>query len=298
MGDLAGRAAIVTGAGRGIGRATAMELAARGASVLVADIGASVAGAEDDDTVADAVVREIHGAGGNAAGFTEDVSTWDGAETAIQACLEHFGRLDAVVNNAGVLRDGMLFKATEEDWDVVMKVHLKHTFTMTRHAAQYWRSEHKSGRPVDARIVNTTSGAGLLGNVGQSNYGAAKAGIAAFTVISAQELDRYGVRVNAVSPVAATRMTESTGQLSDEARARLDPRHVARVTAYLCSPVAKWLTGQVLHVSADRISRFEGWTVTDRVRLRAPESADRTDWQIRQLFGVLPRGVDVAGSLG
>lgn len=298
MKDLSGRVAIVTGAGRGIGRATALELAGRGMAVVVADIGTGVDGAGDDTSVAEDVVREIHQAGGDAAPFTEDVSTWDGAKTAIEASLEHFGRLDAIVNNAGVLRDGMLFKASEEDWDVVMRVHLKHTFAMTRHAAEYWQSEYKSGQRVDARVVNTTSGAGLLGNVGQSNYGAAKAGIAAFTIIAAQELDRYGIRVNAVSPVAATRMTESTGRLSETARERLDPRHVARMTAYLCSPQAGWLTGQVVHVSADRIGRFSGWSITDHVRLRNPENVERTDWQMRQLFGVLPRGVDVSASLG
>lgn len=298
MRDLDGRVAIVTGAGRGIGRATALELANRGAQVVVNDIGVDVDGSGGDASYARQVVAEIVAEGGTAAASTEDVSTWEGARTTIEVARELFSGLDIIVNNAGVLRDGMLFKATEADWDTVIQVHLKHTFAMTRHAAEFWRSEHKAGNPIDARIINTTSGAGLLGNVGQSNYGAAKAAIASLTVISAQELDRYGVRVNAVSPVAATRMTQTTGKLSESAKERLDPIHVAHVTAYLSSPRASWMTGQIVHVSASKVSRFAGWRVTDTVKLRHPEDSAATDQQMRQMYGVLPRGVDVSNSLG
>ena len=202
-----GRVCVVTGAGRGLGREYALSLAAHGAKVVVNDLGGSRDGAGADAGPAQEVVDEITAAGGEAVANTDDVSSWDGAAGLIQQAIDTFGALDVLVNNAGILRDRMLFSMTEEEWDAVIRVHLKGTFAPSHHAAVYWRERSKAGETNDARLINTTSVSGLYANVGQTNYGAAKAGIAAFTQIAAQELVRYGVTVNAIGPGALTRLT-------------------------------------------------------------------------------------------
>ena len=206
-----GRVCIVTGAGGGIGREHALLLAAHGAKVVVNDLGGSMDGEGASTGPAQAVAEEIIAAGGEAVANTDDVSSWDGAERMVQQAIDTFGGLDVLVNNAGILRDRMLVNMDEAEWDAVIKVHLKGTFAPARHAAAYWRDRSKAGEEVDARIINTTSVSGIYGNPGQTNYGAAKMGIAAFTIIAAQELQRYGVTVNAIAPGALTRMTEGLG---------------------------------------------------------------------------------------
>src|SRR5437763_8085241 len=203
-----GRIVIVTGAGRGIGREEALEFARQGARVVVNDVGVSREGTGEDATPAQSVVDEIKALGGEAVANYDDVSDFDGAKQLVQTAIESFGGLDVLVNNAGILRDRMLVNMTIEEWDSVIKVHLRGTFATSHHAAGYWRERSKAGDDVDARLINTSSSSGIYGNVGQSNYGAAKAGIAAFTVIAAMELARYGVTVNAIAPAALTRMTE------------------------------------------------------------------------------------------
>src|SRR5262245_48822328 len=208
MGLCDGRVAIVTGAGRGIGREHALSLARHGAKVVVNDLGGNMDGTGGDLSPAEQVVQEIKGMGGEAVANGDDISSWEGAQRLVNTAIETFGDLHVVVNNAGILRDRMLTNMTEEEWDAVIKVHLKGTFGPTRWAAAYWREQVKPGSTVDARVINTTSASGIYGHLGQTNYGAAKAGIAAFTNIAALELARYGVTVNAVAPVALTRMTE------------------------------------------------------------------------------------------
>ena len=210
MGALDGRVAIITGAGRGIGREHALLFAAEGAKVVVNDRGGALDGSDDTRSPAQQVVDEIVVAGGEAVANDDDVADWEGGKRLIDSAVEAFGDLHVLVNNAGILRDRVIVNMTEEDWDSVIHVHLKGHFVPTRHAAAYWREKSKAGETVQAAIVNTSSTSGLLGNPGQANYGAAKAGIASFSVIAAQELGRYGVRVNAISPAARTRMTENT----------------------------------------------------------------------------------------
>ena len=210
MGALDGRVAIITGAGRGIGREHALLFAAEGAKVVVNDLGGGLDGSPDQATPAEEVVAEITAMGGIAVANHDNVATWDGGERLIQSALDAFGDLHVLVNNAGILRDRVLVNLSEEDWDAVINVHLKGHFVPTRHAATYWREQAKAGKVVKASVINTSSTSGLLGNVGQSNYGAAKSGIASFSLIIAEELGRYGVRVNAIAPAARTRMTEST----------------------------------------------------------------------------------------
>jgi NAD(P)-dependent dehydrogenase (short-subunit alcohol dehydrogenase family) len=253
-----GRVCVVTGAGRGIGREHALALGSRGALVVVNDVGAGVDGLGGDSTPADEVVEAIIAGGGQAIANHDDISTWDGAESLIQSALETFGRLDVVVNNAGILRDRKIVSMTENDWDSVITVHLKGTFCVTRHAAAYWKGEFDEGRIHDARVINTTSSSGLFGNPGQANYGAAKAGIASFTVIAAMELARYGVTVNAVSPGALTRMTDGL-QLDDEMKRRWDPALVSPAVCWLASVGSSDVTGQVIESSGLALGVFEGW---------------------------------------
>ena len=215
MGALDGRVAIITGAGRGIGREHALLFAAEGAKVVVNDLGGALDGSASAATPAEEVVAEIRAFGGEAVANHDNVAEWEGGARLIQTALDTYGELDVLVNNAGILRDRVLVNLSESDWDAVINVHLKGHFVPTRHAATYWRERAKAGHPVNASIINTSSTSGLLGNIGQSNYGAAKAGIAAFTVIIAEELGRYGVRANAIAPAARTRMTESTPGLAD-----------------------------------------------------------------------------------
>jgi NAD(P)-dependent dehydrogenase (short-subunit alcohol dehydrogenase family) len=253
-----GRVCIVTGAGRGLGREYALMLAAEGAKVVVNDLGGSRDGTGGDAGPAQQVVDEITAAGGEAVANTDDISSWAGGEAIVRQAVDAFGGLDAVVNNAGILRDRMLFSMTEDEWDAVIKVHLKGTFATSRHAAAYWRDRAKAGETNDARIVNTTSVAGLYANPGQTNYGAAKAGIATFTQIAAQELGRYGVTVNAIAPGALTRLTDDLG-LPEKVTAKFEPRWVAPVVTWLASAQSADVTGQVIESSGLVLAIAEGW---------------------------------------
>ena len=258
-----GRICVITGAGRGIGREYALMLAEHGAHVVVNDLGGDRTGSGPDPSLhgtgpAQQVVDEIIAAGGAAVANTDDISTWDGAAALVAQAAEVFGGLDVVVNNAGILRDRMLVNMSEEEWDSVIRVHLKGTFAVSRHAAAYWRDRSKAGETNDARIINTTSVSGLYGNVGQANYGTAKAGIAGFTIIAARELARYGVTVNAIAPGALTRMTEDL-PIPDEAKAALGPRWVAPVCVWLASRLSTDVTEQVIEVSGTNFAIAEGW---------------------------------------
>jgi NAD(P)-dependent dehydrogenase (short-subunit alcohol dehydrogenase family) len=255
-----GRVAIVTGAGRGLGREHALLLAAQGAKVMVNDIGANVDGTGQDASFAAQTVADIKKAVGEAKVNGDDVSSWAGAKHMIDEALGAWGRLDIVVNNAGILRDRMLVNMTEEEWDSVIQVHLKGTFAPARHAAAHWRELFKqTGEPTLGRIINTTSTSGIYGNVGQTNYGAAKAGIAAFTIIAARELKKFGVTVNAISPSAQTRMTENLRVLTPEERAMRDPKWVSPALVYLASKEAQDITGRVIQAGVGRIAVCEGW---------------------------------------
>jgi NAD(P)-dependent dehydrogenase (short-subunit alcohol dehydrogenase family) len=256
-----GRIAIVTGAGRGIGREHALSLAAHGAKVVVNDLGGNIDGTGGDLSPAEQVVQEIEAMGGEAVANGDSVASWEGAQRLINTAVETFGDLHAVINNAGILRDRMLTNMTEEEWDAVINVHLKGTFAPSRWAAAYWREQAKAGKPVDGRIINTTSVSGIYGNPGQTNYGAAKAGIAAFTTIAALELARYGVTVNAVAPVALTRMTEGLGPApeTDEEREMRSPRWIAPIATWLASAESSDITGRVFEASGDVLAIAEGW---------------------------------------
>ena len=274
-----GRVCIVTGAGRGIGREYALMLAAEGASVVVNDLGGAVDGAGRSTDPAADVVREITAAGGRAVSDTNDISSTAGAEALVAGALESFGGLDVLVNNAGILRDNMLVNMSPENWEAVISVHLSGTFATSRQAARWWREESKAGRQRDARIINTTSASGIYGNVGQSNYGAAKAGIAALTVISSMELQRYGVTANAIAPLAVTRMTENLRERTPEQTAARQPRWVAPVVTWLASVQSASVTGRVLEVSGDGIAVAEGWR-------RGPQGPPATD--PREVGEILP----------
>jgi len=288
MGALDGRVAIITGAGRGIGREHALLFAAEGARVVVNDLGGGLDGSTMAASPAEEVVAEITAFGGVAVANHDNVATWSGGEALVACALEAFGDLHVLVNNAGILRDRVLVNLSEEDWDAVINVHLKGHFVPTRHAAAYWRERAKSGESVKASVINTSSTSGLLGNIGQSNYGAAKAGIAAFTVIIAEELGRYGVRVNAIAPAARTRMTESTPGLSDHvvkpADAAVfdvwDPANISPLVATLAMEDCA-ATGQVYFVQGGTVRLFRNWTMTS-----ALEKDDR--WTVAELATRLP----------
>jgi NAD(P)-dependent dehydrogenase (short-subunit alcohol dehydrogenase family) len=256
-----GRVAIVTGAGRGIGREHALSLAQHGAKVVVNDLGGAVDGSGGDLSPAQQVVEEITGMGGEAVANGDSVGSWEGAQRLVNTAIETFGDLHVVVNNAGILRDRVLANMTEEEWDAVINVHLKGTFAVSRWAAAYWRERAKSGETVSGRIINTTSVSGIYCNPGQTNYGAAKAGIAAMTIIAALELGRYGVTVNAVAPVALTRMTEGLGPApeTDEEREMRSPRWIAPIVTWLASEEAADVTGRVFEASGDFLAVAEGW---------------------------------------
>ena len=259
-----GRVAIVTGAGRGIGREHALMLAAKGAKVVVNDLGGDVDGSGGDASPAQTVVNEIEGMGGEAVVNGGNVADFNDAEAMIQQAIDTFGGLDILINNAGILRDRMIFKMEESDWDAVINVHLKGTYAPTHHAAKYWREQSKAGNQPDARIINTSSPSGIYGNVGQANYGAAKAGIAAFTTIVAMELANYGVTANAIAPAAYTRMTENLpgwDQLTDEQKGGMDPRWIANLVTWLASPESAKITGRVFDVVGDRVGVSEGWVL-------------------------------------
>ncbi|MFE7397448.1 SDR family oxidoreductase [Streptomyces sp. NPDC057557] len=259
-----GRVVIVTGAGRGLGRAHALAFAAEGAKVVVNDLGVGPDGTADGARPAQQVVDEITASGGEAVAHGGDIATADGAASLIATALDTFGRLDTLVNNAGFLRDRMLVNLDEDDWDAVNRVHLKGHFLPLKHAAAHWRAESKAGRTPEARVVNTTSGAGLLGSVGQGNYAAAKAGIVGLTLVAAAETARYGVQVNAIAPAARTRMTEQTfaETMAAPEGAGFDamaPENVSPLVVWLGSAASAGVTGRVFEAEAGRITVMEGW---------------------------------------
>jgi NAD(P)-dependent dehydrogenase (short-subunit alcohol dehydrogenase family) len=293
-GPLTRKVVLVTGGGRGIGRGHCLELARQGAAVVVNDpgVGKDGSGGDGAGPAAD-VVTEIEAAGGRAVAHTGSVSAWDDVADMVTTAVDAFGTLTGVVNNAGILRDSMVFAASEADWDAVIAVHLKGTFAVTKHACEYWRAQAKSGNRIDAHVVNTVSGAGLWGNVGQSAYGAAKAAIANLTVVTAMEARRYGVSVNAISPLAMSRMTEDVfGARADDPA--LDPARSSAVVAWLQSDQSSWLTGQILRVNGDKLTRIQGFTelpgayhAEDGVSLTFAELGQAVGW----LYGTAPRGL-------
>jgi NAD(P)-dependent dehydrogenase (short-subunit alcohol dehydrogenase family) len=256
-----GRVCIITGAGRGIGREYALMLAAHGARVVVNDLGGARDGSGASLGPAQEVVDAIVAQGGEAVANGDDVSDFAAAGRMIRSAVERFGRLDVLINNAGILRDRMLVNMTEAEWDAVIKVHLKGTFGPAQHAAAHWRELVKQGQKVDARIINTTSVSGIYGNAGQTNYGAAKAGIAGFTIIAARELRRYGITVNAIAPGALTRLTEDLGmgQASEADKARMHPRWIAPIVTWLASAESARVTGRVFEASGALLAVAEGW---------------------------------------
>jgi NAD(P)-dependent dehydrogenase (short-subunit alcohol dehydrogenase family) len=293
---LEGKVAIVTGAGRGIGREHALALARASAKVVVNDLGGSLSGDGSDRAPAEQVVDEIRALGGEAAANGENVADFAGAERMVRQAIEEFGRLDILVNNAGILRDRMLVNMTEEEWDAVIAVHLKGHFAPTRHAAAYWREQSKAGETLHARVVNTSSPSGVFGNVGQANYGAAKAGIAAFTVIAAQELARYGVTVNCLAPNARTRMTEETfGELPVPADGfdPLDPATIAPVVVALCADEAQGITGQCFFVYGGAVNVLRPWDAGELIAADGPWDAGELLVQLRERFaeGASPAGM-------
>ncbi|MBX7161626.1 MAG: SDR family NAD(P)-dependent oxidoreductase [Acidimicrobiia bacterium] len=309
MGLLDDKVAIVTGAGRGVGRGEALELAAEGARLVVNDAGAAVDGSGGDKAPADEVVDLVRARGGEAVASYDDVSDWEGAARLVATAVDAFGALDVLVNNAGILRDKMIVGMTEEQFDSVIAVHLKGTFACTHHAASYWRSQSKAGAPRRAAIVNTVSSAGLVGNVGQANYGAAKAGIAALTVISSLELQQYGVRANAVAPGGATRM--SSGVVAGRAEVknpedyddgefeRLNPANSAPMVAWLASDAALHVTGQVFKAVGDEISLYRPWHVEASVKApkgpRRWKPAEISNAVNTHLFGTRNGGLTLGG---
>ncbi|MFE6709426.1 SDR family oxidoreductase [Streptomyces sp. NPDC057695] len=259
-----GRVVIVTGAGRGLGRAHALAFAAQGARVVVNDLGVGLDGTGGGPAPAQQVVDAIRAAGGEAVAHGGDIATPDGAASLVATALDAFGRLDTLVNNAGFLRDRMLVNLDEDDWDAVMRVHLKGHFLPLKSAVAHWRAEAKAGRTPEARVINTSSGAGLLGSVGQGNYAAAKAGIVGLTLVAAAETARYGVQVNAIAPAARTRMTERTfaGTMAapgGDAFDAMAPENVSPFVVWLGSPDSAGVTGRVFEAEAGRITVMEGW---------------------------------------
>ncbi|MCV7358354.1 SDR family oxidoreductase [Mycolicibacterium fluoranthenivorans] len=288
MGALDGRVAVITGAGRGIGREHALLFAAEGASVVVNDLGGTNSGDGTDAGPAHEVVAEIRAAGGAAVAHTENIATWDGAQSLVQQAVDEFGRLDVVVNNAGILRDAFIPTMAESDWDAVIAVHLKGHFSVLRHAAAYWKAQSKAGDQPNAAVINTASGSGTtIPNAGQANYGAAKAAIAALTLVGADELERYGVRVNAIAPIARTRLTLATPGMGalmaepDDGEVDLfSPANISPLVAYLATEKCP-VTGQVYAVQGGAISQLRGWHDTETIE---------TDglWRIDDIAGRLP----------
>lgn len=274
-GLLEGRVAIVTGAGRGIGREEALLMAKEGAKVVVNDLGAHFDGTGKDVGPAQQVVNEIKAAGGEAVANGESVADFQGAKRIIQCALDHFGKLNIVVNNAGILRDRMIFNMSEEDWDAVVAVHLKGSFNMIRHACEYWRNQHKAGNVLNGRIINTSSDAGLLGNAGQSNYGAVKAALAMLAIITDLEMAKYGVTANAIAPIARTRMTvdatPSTAAImgAEVKEGQFDvfaPQNIAPLVCWLASEDAKDVHGEVFRVGGGTVWLLKGWHTVGKVK--------------------------------
>ena len=297
MGMLDERVVIVTGGGRGLGRQHCLELARHGATVIVNDLGGGLHGEANGETPADEVVAEIEAGGGTASADATSVSDFAGVAGLVARTVETHGRLDAVVNNAGIIRDRMITGMSEEDFDVVLAVHLKGSWNLSRHVCALWRGLHKAGKRVTGRIVNTTSGAGLFGNIGQTNYGPAKAAIATLTMITAMEMERYGVTANAISPMARTRMTSGVASSEDGTGGwdRLDPGNASPVVAYLCSEASAWLSGCVLRVDGESVQRVRPWDIDhERTYVGPPRSrvdATELDHGLRVAFGAFPRGL-------
>jgi NAD(P)-dependent dehydrogenase (short-subunit alcohol dehydrogenase family) len=271
MGALDGRVAVITGAGRGIGREHALLFAREGAKVVVNDLGGGVDGTGADTGPAHDVVREIKAMGGEAVANTDSCADWEGGQRLIQTALDTFGELHVLVNNAGILRDRMLTNMSEEEWDAVINVHLKGHFVPLRFAASYWREQAKAGTPVKASVINTSSTSGLFGNVGQTNYGAAKTGIATLAIIAQMELDRYGVRVNAIAPAAMTRLIQTIPGVENRPKAEAgqfdpsDPGNVSPFVAYLATENCP-IKGKVFFVSGGDVGLFEPFTIVERIR--------------------------------
>ena len=297
---LDGRVVLVTGAGRGLGRAHALELARLGATVIVNDAGLTLEGAPDTGSApADAVVAEIEARGGKAMADATSASDWSGIESLIARIVERCGRLDVVVNNAGLLVMGPLHEMAEADFDTMLAAHMKGTFTVTRHACAYWRARAEAGAPVAGRIVNTVSGAGLWGTPGNIAYSTAKAAIAGMTTATALEMADIGVTANAISPIAATRMTMGTQFGDDLAAGRgdewhpLDPANASPVVAWLASADSGWLSGAILRIDGNTISRVDGYTVSETFRSRGEETVtvEELPEMVRRLYGVMPIGL-------
>lgn len=300
MGICEGRVAIVTGAGNGLGKAYALGLAAEGAKLVVNDLGVGTHGeAGETKGAAEQVVEEIRAMGGEAIANTDDVADWDAGKRMVDAAVTTFGRLDAVVNNAGFVRDRMFFTCSPEEWDAVLRVHLRGHFCTSRHAAEYWRAETKAGRPVDARIINTTSGAGLQGSVGQSAYSTAKAGIAGLTLVQAAELARLGITANALAPNARTRMTD-TGAFEmgaeDGAFDIFAPENMAPLVAYLVSAQSKGVTGQVFELKGGTIFLSQGWTDSPAYEKSERFAAEELDAIVRGLVAAREPAKPVYGA--
>jgi NAD(P)-dependent dehydrogenase (short-subunit alcohol dehydrogenase family) len=288
MGALDGRVAIITGAGRGLGREHALLFAAEGAKVVVNDLGGEADGSGGDATPAQQVVAEIRAAGGEAVANGDDVADWAGAQRLVQTAVDTFGDVHVLINNAGILRDRVVVNMTEPEWDAVIQVHLKGHFCPTRFAASYWREQSKAGKEVRASIVHTSSTSGLLANSGQANYGAAKSGIATLSQICAKELGRYGVRSNAIAPAARTRLTEATPGLGDVVKApedvaqfdRWDPANVSPFVAYLATEDCPF-TGETFLVQGGVVQRFEPWSLSEKI-----DKGDR--WTVSELVAEAP----------
>jgi NAD(P)-dependent dehydrogenase (short-subunit alcohol dehydrogenase family) len=301
VGILDGKVLIVTGAGRGIGREHALELARQGATVVVNDLGSGVGGEATGEDPAAEVLTEIEALGAKGMTDRSSVADFTAMGRLVAKTVEQFGRLDGIVNNAGVVRDRMLTSLSETDWDTVLAVHLKGTFNLTKHACDHWRAVAKRGEPVTGRVINTTSGAGMWGNIGQSAYGAAKAGIIGFTQVVALEMGRYNVTANCISPLAVTRMSATIPVLADRTvDDGWDPRHPglsSPVVAWLASDDSGWLTGQVLRVDGDTLSHVKGFEVAPKTH-RASSGGRLDPLEIgpalRKMYGVVPPGLSIS----
>ena len=288
MGICDGRVVIVTGAARGLGRAHALAFAAEGARVVVNDLGVELDGSGGGSGPAGELVEEIRAAGGEAIANGADVASFEQTSALLGQTLEAFGRLDVVVNNAGFVRDRMFVSCSEEEWDAIIRVHLKGHFCLARHAGEYWRNESKAGRPVDARIINTSSGAGLQGSIGQSAYSAAKAGIATLTLNQAAEMGRYGVTANAIAPSARTRMTEGVFEdMMKEPESgfdEMDPANVSPLLVWLGSAESREVTGQIFEVSGGMLSVCDGWRTGPQVDKGERWAPDEVGAALQGLF--------------
>jgi NAD(P)-dependent dehydrogenase (short-subunit alcohol dehydrogenase family) len=295
-----GRVVIVTGAGRGIGREHALAFARAGAKVVVNDLGVAGDGRNATGGPAQAVVDEIRVAGGEAVANGDDIADWAGAGSLIKTALESFGRLDVLVNNAGFVRDRMFVSTSEDEWDAVVRVHLKGHFAPARHAVEHWRARAKAGERVDARIINTSSGAGLAGSVGQSAYAAAKAGIAALTLVQAAELERYGITANAIAPAARTRMTESVFadmmKKPSQGFDAMDPANISPLVVWLGSAESRSVSGRVFEVQGGLIRIAQGWRQGAWVDKGERWEPDQLGHVIRDLISRTPPGQKVYGT--